>query len=114
MSLECAWEHWCCGDPPGQYGPFRFLQWHDFSDSKKRKRLSHYRCMMMEVQTRAMANFYWYERPTVEQARAMLVNVLPELPISDVTAKNRQRRKQQLKWSSVLQEIRENRRRVNN
>ncbi|ETI38291.1 hypothetical protein F443_15947 [Phytophthora nicotianae P1569] len=45
---------------------------------------------------------------------SMLVNVLPELPISDVTAKNRQRRKQQLKWSSVLQEIRENRRRVNN
>ncbi|ETI55540.1 hypothetical protein F443_01794 [Phytophthora nicotianae P1569] len=47
-----------------------------------------------------MANSYWYERPTVEQARAMLVTVLPELPISDVTAKNQQRLKQQLKWSS--------------
>ncbi|KAF1778741.1 hypothetical protein GQ600_27471 [Phytophthora cactorum] len=32
----------------------------------------------------------------------MLLGVLPDLPIRDVTANNRQRRKNQLKWASAL------------
>ncbi|EGZ18444.1 hypothetical protein PHYSODRAFT_503532 [Phytophthora sojae] len=68
MSLRCAWEHWCCGDPSGRIGPYRFLQWQDLSTCGKRKTLSAYR---------------------------------------DVTPKNRQRRKGQLKWSTALNEIRE-------
>ncbi|EGZ29332.1 hypothetical protein PHYSODRAFT_418162, partial [Phytophthora sojae] len=43
MSLRCAWEHWCCGDPSGRIGPYRFLQWQDLSTCGKRKTLSAYR-----------------------------------------------------------------------
>ncbi|KAF1782329.1 hypothetical protein JG687_00015836 [Phytophthora cactorum] len=40
----------------------------------------------------------------------MFLGVLPDLPIRDVTANNRQRRKNELKWASALQEIRASRR----
>ncbi|EGZ22025.1 hypothetical protein PHYSODRAFT_404621, partial [Phytophthora sojae] len=43
MSLRCAWEHWCCGDPSGRIIPYRFLQWQDLSTCGKRKTLSAYR-----------------------------------------------------------------------
>ncbi|KAG6953417.1 hypothetical protein JG688_00012823 [Phytophthora aleatoria] len=49
-------------------------------------------------------------RPTIEEARSMFLGVLPDLPIRDTTANNRQRRKNQLKWASTLQEIRAGRR----
>ncbi|GMF46444.1 unnamed protein product [Phytophthora fragariaefolia] len=34
MSLERAWEHWCCGTPSGDYGPLRSLEWQDLANSK--------------------------------------------------------------------------------
>lgn len=87
MTLERAWEQWRCGDPSGTIGPFRFLQWQDVSSSKKRKRLSHYRCMMVEIQNKVNAVSSWTENPTIEEARTMLALALPELPISGVTPK---------------------------
>ncbi|OWZ09480.1 hypothetical protein PHMEG_00017812 [Phytophthora megakarya] len=108
-SLMTAWEHWCCGDPSGQIGPYRFLQWRDLSSSKKRKTLSNYRCMMMEIQTK-IPHCSWISAPTIEQARKILQSVLAKLPVSDVTPKKRQRRKDQLKWSTALNVIRANRR----
>ncbi|KAF1787985.1 hypothetical protein GQ600_27731 [Phytophthora cactorum] len=87
-----------------------FLEWKDLSNSKKRKRLSHYRCMMMEVQTKATEKAIWIDTQTIEEAQSMLLGVLLDLPIRDVTANNRQRCKNQLKWASALQEIRSSRR----
>ncbi|OWZ21858.1 hypothetical protein PHMEG_0003535 [Phytophthora megakarya] len=109
MSLLCAWEHWCCGDPSGRIGPYRFLQWQDLSTTRKRKTLSNYRCMMLEIQNKIPVNA-WIQTPTVSQARTMLQSVVSELSIQDVTPKNRQRRTDQLKWSTALNEIRKNRR----
>ncbi|KAF1779983.1 hypothetical protein GQ600_16272 [Phytophthora cactorum] len=40
----------------------------------------------------------------------MLLGVLPDLPIHDVTANNLQRCRNQLKWASALQESRASRR----
>ncbi|KAF1789476.1 hypothetical protein GQ600_4019 [Phytophthora cactorum] len=45
----------------------------------------------MEVQTKATEKAIWIDRPTIEEARSMLLGVLPDLPIRDVTANNRQR-----------------------
>ncbi|POM77572.1 LOW QUALITY PROTEIN: Hypothetical protein PHPALM_5026 [Phytophthora palmivora] len=109
MSLMTAWEHWCCGDPSGRIGPYRFLQWRGLSSSKKRKTLSNYRCMMMEIQTK-IPHCSWISAPTIQQAREMLQSVLAKLPVSDVTSKKRQRRKDQLKWSTALNVIRANHR----
>ncbi|EGZ12336.1 hypothetical protein PHYSODRAFT_517544, partial [Phytophthora sojae] len=100
--------YWCCGDPSGRIGPYRFLQWQDLSTCGKRKTLSAYRCMMMEIQAKVPRGC-WISTPTVQQAREMLQGAIPKLRISDVTPKNRQRRKDQLKWSTALNEIRENR-----
>ncbi|KAF1782325.1 hypothetical protein GQ600_8794 [Phytophthora cactorum] len=68
MTLERAWEHWYCGDPSGEYGPYYFLECQDLSNSKKRKRLLHYRCLMMEVQTKVTEKAIWIDRPTIEEA----------------------------------------------
>ncbi|OWZ03150.1 hypothetical protein PHMEG_00025169, partial [Phytophthora megakarya] len=91
----------------GKYWSVSVLQWQDLSNSKKRKQLSHYRCMMMEIQFK-IAKTNWIERPTIIEARNMLLIALLQLPISAVTAKHRERRTSLLKWSTALK-IRRNR-----
>ncbi|KAG6944070.1 hypothetical protein JG688_00017281 [Phytophthora aleatoria] len=66
--------------------------------------------MMMEVQTKATEKAIWIDRQSIEEVRSMLLGVLLDLPIRDVTANNRHRCKNQLKWASALQEIRASRR----
>ncbi|OWZ12407.1 hypothetical protein PHMEG_00014443 [Phytophthora megakarya] len=87
MPLMIAWKHWCCGDPFGQTNPYIFLQWWDLPSSKKQKTLSHYRCMMMEIQTK-IPHRSWISAPTIQQARKKLQSVLPKLPVRDVTPQN--------------------------
>ncbi|KAG6947767.1 hypothetical protein JG687_00015891 [Phytophthora cactorum] len=70
-----------------------FLEWKDLSNSKK-----------------PTEKAIWIDTQTIEEAQSMLLGVLLDLPIRDVTANNRQRCKNQLKWASALQEIRSSRR----
>ncbi|KAJ8576510.1 hypothetical protein ON010_g2705 [Phytophthora cinnamomi] len=70
-------------------------------------------CGMFELADRSKPSTLssWIATPSGQQAREMLQGVMAELPISDVTQKKRQVRKDQLKWSSALDEIRQHRRR---
>ncbi|KAG6969110.1 hypothetical protein JG688_00005471 [Phytophthora aleatoria] len=60
--------------------------------------------MMMEIETK-IVRASWIGRLIIDEAHSLQEIVLPRLIRSDVSAKNRERRKSQLKWYCRLSRV---------
>ncbi|KAG7350981.1 hypothetical protein IV203_010341 [Nitzschia inconspicua] len=106
---QIAWQYWMCGDPQKQYPPLRNLRKDDMPNTNLRKRLSDFRYLMQLIEERVEEKGKWIAHPSIEQANEMFEAGKDILDISDVSEKGRKRRGLQMKWSSMVTQVRNKR-----
>ncbi|KAG7363926.1 hypothetical protein IV203_037128 [Nitzschia inconspicua] len=106
---QIAWQYWMCGDRQKQYPPLRILSKNDMSNTNMQKRLSDFRYLMQLVEKRVEEKGKWIAHPSIEQANEMFEAGKDVLDISEVSEKGRKRRGEQMKWSTMVNRVRNKR-----
>ncbi|KAG7340343.1 hypothetical protein IV203_023886 [Nitzschia inconspicua] len=106
---QIAWQYWMCGDRQKRYPPLRNLSRDDMPSTNMRKRLSDLRYLMQLVEKRVEEQGKWIANPSIEQANEMFEVGKDVLDISDVSEKGRKRRGLQMKWTSMVTQVRNKR-----
>ncbi|KAG7355328.1 D-tyrosyl-tRNAtyr deacylase [Nitzschia inconspicua] len=106
---QIAWQYWMCGDRQKRYPPLRNLSRDDMPSTNMRKRLSDLRYLMQLVEKMVEEQGKWIANPSIEQANEMFEVGKDVLDISDFSEKGRKRRGLQMKWTSMVTQVRNKR-----
>lgn len=107
-NVAMAWQHYCCGNSTTP--ALRNVHPNDFSDGNARKRFSEFKSLMVALEKAATDSGRWIAHPTIAQANEIFAAAAPsvlEVPLT--TTKQRSRRVEQMKWSSVVTVLRKSR-----
>jgi hypothetical protein len=105
--VRYAWYFWMCGSEQEGYPPLRILGPHDMRDKNMRRRLCDYQVMMRLLEAEVRLRDGWVEHPTMQQASGMFALGASVLETPALTARERERRQDQLCWRSVLNILRQ-------
>lgn len=113
-SINMAWINWCLKNTSKGYPPLRKITPEDFGNQKcKRKRLSDFRFLMNILQNELVSNNLWIEDPTIEQVNNMYYQSIDSLRLSRIDEDEERdsfvRRIGQIKWTSAVTIVRNNR-----
>jgi hypothetical protein len=111
-TVQQAWVLFLCGNKSLGYPPFRILSHSDIYDTRQRKNFSNFVCTMRYIEPFARSCSLWLDDPSEVQAVEMFRHIEPQLDISDKTQKSRVRRCGEVCWSTMLNVIRANRKRL--
>lgn len=109
-NLISAWQHWCCRDTARNLPALKMIKSNDIADLKIRKRFSDLKYAMTLIQDYLTENGAWIENPTSLQANEMLAIAQEHIGVSVTTPQTRNRRIAQMKWTTVVKEMRKARR----
>ncbi|POM70923.1 Hypothetical protein PHPALM_12579 [Phytophthora palmivora] len=74
--LLTMWTYWVCGDEIAKYPPFRILIASELEDVKTKRTLSSLRFVMLEIESRVLAQGAWVNNPSPRDAAEMLERLL--------------------------------------
>jgi hypothetical protein len=100
-STLLAWQEWCCGNAMKGYPPLRQLTSSDLTSRKKKKQLSDFRFLMGTIEDEVKRLGQWVDHPTLDQANAMYALAHSILYHDAVSPKNRKRRPNDIKWTTM-------------
>lgn len=98
------WSYWYLGDPANGYPPFRILEPHDLYGST-RKRLSDLKYLMQAMETEVQTHSTYFLNPT--SAEVNLMYAAAAVIFSEHSDGKQSRRPSQLKWRTVLAQLRQ-------
>lgn len=102
-----AWQFWCCGHDENRWPPLRTLVPHDMSTRNKKKRLCDFRFLMNEIESEANQQGNWDANNNVNTANEIFSAAQSVLPMDLRTKKNRKRRPGQMRWTTMVNLLRE-------
>ena len=100
--MATAWQLWCCGYLSRGYPPYRKLTPSDMANSNVGKRLCDFRFLMNVLEDKARANNIWNPTAIIVQANQIFQSVKSVLVLDAQSEKNRKRRADQIKWSTMV------------
>ncbi|KAG6578134.1 Shikimate O-hydroxycinnamoyltransferase [Phytophthora cinnamomi] len=112
-TLATMWAYWVCGDPIAKYPPFRILIAPELEDAKTKRTLSSLRFVMLEIESRVLANGSWVNSPTAEDAAKMLETVKDSIAARPPAKRGELQPVEQLQWTSLGRIIRDQKKMMN-
>jgi hypothetical protein len=106
LPLLLAFQLWCCGNANELIPPLRQLNESQFATRNEGRRFGELKFVMLKLQEAAIQRQLWVEQPTIEQVNLIFASVEGVLSVLKFTATGRERRLQQLAWSSAAKELR--------
>lgn len=101
------WQWWMYGNPTHGYPPLRQVSTKDFVNKDKRRRYADASLIMKKLEDEARQKNVWNPRPSLVEANQIYEQCKTAIEVPSRTQKNRQRRKNQLAWRSVVKLLRE-------
>ncbi|KAG7389472.1 hypothetical protein PHYPSEUDO_010357 [Phytophthora pseudosyringae] len=98
--LATMWQYWVCGDEVAKYPPFRILVASELEGPKKKRLLSSLRFVMLEIESRVLAQGAWVSDPCPRDAADML-QAVHESIAARPAAKRGLQPVGQLQWTSL-------------
>ena len=115
-SVNCIviFQFWCCGDPANGIVPFRRLRADDMPNRNVRKRLSDLYSLMKILEDRASTlSIEIPHRISIAEANRLYEHLKGAIEVQELSENaNRKRRRAQLSWRTVHNELSRKRRRV--
>ena len=98
--LRVLFQYWILGDRRQGLPPFKSLQANDLTGDP-RKRLPDVKYAMNKIESLCRSKNIWIPEPTASQINHMFDQIRYDLGISGATDQNRQRRVEQLAWTTA-------------
>ena len=105
-TVEVAWQNWMLEDSVGGIPRLKRCMPSDFYDSNQRKRFSDYSFLMRDIERVAIEENIWRNDANPQQVNAMYSRWFEKSNIPLLTSRGRNRRRAQLKWTSVANMMR--------
>ena len=102
-----AFQCWCFPDLERNICPLRYCCNLDFPNENAKKRFGEYKKLMKAIQALAISQNQWNNGNFSVRESNQMVNVFQrQIGVSNTTAKGRERRMNQIKWTTIYREIR--------
>lgn len=105
-TFSIAAQHWFCGNPFQGYPPLRQLTSEQFPNRDKQARFADLKFMMDLIENEARRKKYWIKNPTPGEAAEIATKAQHILRVPLITESGRQRRIEQLEWTTLVRLVR--------